>query len=166
MTGLLNAIPGTALFDRLGRENRLRDQHRGDQFVETNVLPLGMSLRELYRGYRSLLLRLYDFENYRRRAMALVLSSTTGAARPPIASGRDLAILIRTLVATLASPRRALLTLRILTETAFRRPSAMRLAVTLVLVHRHLHPYSRVVARRLDVALAQLGPPSPLPGAP
>lgn len=60
MLGLLTALPGTPLYRRLEREGRLRhDVPPGDNSGgTTNVVPLGMSYRELTLGYAALCRRL------------------------------------------------------------------------------------------------------------
>src|SRR5262245_11367727 len=73
MTGLLNAVPRTPLYERLEKARRLIADHMGDQFVFTNVIPQAMSRLELYEGYKRLLQRLYDYRNFRRRTMSLIL---------------------------------------------------------------------------------------------
>ena len=49
-----------------------------------------------------------------------------------------------------ASPRRAWLTLSHVLETALRRPRAVRDAVTLALMHKHLYEYVQDTSRTLD----------------
>ena len=74
MTGMLNAVPKTPLHARLKAAGRLIAESVGDQFVFTNIVPSGMTRLELYEGYQALLHRLYDYANYRRRAMAFILN--------------------------------------------------------------------------------------------
>ncbi len=158
MTGMLNAVPHTPLHVRLRAAGRLIAESVGDQFVFTNIVPKGMSRLELYEGYRRLLNRLYDYRHYRRRAMALVLGK--GALlRSHLLAGRDDLRLLRRMLWTCffgASPRRAWLTFSMLAETALRRPSGLRDAVTLALMHKHLHGYVRDTARRLDALIDEL----------
>ena len=52
---LLNALPKTPLYKRLKEAGRLMAESVGDQFVFTNIIPQGMSTRELYEGYKQLL---------------------------------------------------------------------------------------------------------------
>ncbi|HYW91552.1 MAG TPA: radical SAM protein [Gammaproteobacteria bacterium] len=60
MLGLLTAIPGTPLYQRLAREGRLRGGVAGgdNSGGRTNVEPAGMSYRELVDGYSALWRRL------------------------------------------------------------------------------------------------------------
>ncbi len=90
MTGMLNAVPKTPLYQRLKHAGRLLAEHAGDQFVFTDILPLGMSRLQLYEGHERLLRRLYDYSNYRKRAMSLIL--TKGAATKARFPLRDLIV--------------------------------------------------------------------------
>jgi radical SAM superfamily enzyme YgiQ (UPF0313 family) len=161
MTGLLNALPKTPLYKRLKDAGRLAAESVGDQFVLTNIVPSGMSREELYVGYKRLLERLYSHRNYRRRVMQLILHKGTQIESKLVASRQDLAIFARVLWTCVvgASPRRALMTLSLLGETLLRRPRALRDAVTLALIHKHLYEYMRVTCRRLDEIAA--ASPSP-----
>jgi len=158
MTGMLNAIPRTPLHARLQAAGRLIAESVGDQFVFTNIVPAGMSRRELYEGYRTLLRRLYGYGNYRRRAMAFILGRG-GLLGSRLRAGRDdLAILSRILWSCLllTSPRRAWLTLSMCLETICRRPGALRDALTLALMHKHLYEYARDTSRRIEALIREL----------
>jgi radical SAM superfamily enzyme YgiQ (UPF0313 family) len=152
MTGMLNAMPKTPLYERLKRAGRLMAESVGDQFVFTNIVPQGMSRLQLYEGYKHLLERLYSYRNYRRRAMQLILNKGTQIETHLLASGQDLRLFLRVLWTCLlrASPRRAWLTLSLMIETALRRPRAIRDAVTFALMHKHLYEYMRTTCDRLD----------------
>jgi radical SAM superfamily enzyme YgiQ (UPF0313 family) len=158
MTGMLNAIPKTPLYKRLRDAGRLIAESVGDQFVFTNIVPKGMSRLQLYEGYRQLLDRLYDYGNYRRRAMALILNK--GAIiQSRLLAGREDAALLRRIAwhcVLKASPRRAWLTLSLILETALRRPRSVRDAVTLALMHKHLYEYVRDTQVQLDALIAEL----------
>ena len=112
MTGMLNAVPKTPLYARLQAAGRLVAESVGDQFVFTNVMPMRMSLTEMYEGYKQLLHRLYDYRNYRRRTMALILNKGAHAAVRARWRGEHGAIFARMLWHCIvrASPRRAWLT--------------------------------------------------------
>ncbi len=158
MTGMLNAMPKTPLHARLKAAGRLVAESVGDQFVFTNIVPAGMSRRELYEGYRALLRRLYGYRNYRRRAMALILNRG-GPIGSRVLAGRDDLAVFRRIIWTCilrASPGRAWLTLSMFLETAWRRPRALREALTLALMHKHLYEYVRDTSRRLEVLIREL----------
>ncbi len=160
MTGLLNALPQTPLRERLLAAGRLDEEYTGDQFVFSNVLPLAMSRLELYEGFKNLLARLYDHENYRARAMAYVRGHGEGIRNRVAAGPHEVGIFLRVLWTCVlcAPPRRAAMTLRILGETLLRRPSAMRKAVVLALMHKHLYEYAGFVQTELDRIIAGLRP--------
>ncbi len=158
MTGLLNALPRTALHERLAAAGRLDQDYTGDQFVFSNVLPAGMTRLELYRGYERLLRRLYDYGNYRARAMAFILGHGEGI-RSRIASGPDeVAVLLRTLWSCVlnATPRRAWMTIGMFAETLAKRPSAFRRAVSFALMHKHFHEYGAAVRGELRKLIREL----------
>ena len=164
MTGMLNAVPKTPLHARLKAAGRLIAESVGDQFVFTNIVPSGMSRLELYEGYRALLRRLYDYRHYRRRAMAFILNGGPVVGSKLLARQDDLAVLLRiawNCVLT-ASPRRAWLTLSMCLETACRRPSAIRQAFTLALMHKHFYEYVRETTRELDGLISELRQAQPV----
>jgi radical SAM superfamily enzyme YgiQ (UPF0313 family) len=158
MTGMLNAVPKTPLHQRLKEAGRLIAESVGDQFVFTNIIPQGMSRVQLYEGYKNLLARLYSYRNYRRRVMQLILGKGRGIQTQLVASGQDLRIFARVLWTCIlrASPRRAWLTLSLMIETALRRPRALRQAVTLALMHKHLYEYMRDTCKKLDQLAREL----------
>jgi hypothetical protein len=158
MTGMLNAVPKTPLHRRLKAAGRLVAESVGDQFVFTNIVPAGMSRHELYEGYRRLLRRLYGYRNYRRRAMGLILNRGRLIGSKVLAGREDLRVLRRILWTCVlgASPRRSWLTVSMFLETAWRRPRAVREALTLALMHKHLYEYARDTSRRLDALIREL----------
>jgi radical SAM superfamily enzyme YgiQ (UPF0313 family) len=158
MTGMLNALPKTPLYTRLKGEGRLISESVGDQFVFTNIIPKGMSRLDLYEGYRRLLNRLYDYGNYRRRAMALILHKGGVRQSRYFGTYEDVGVFLRILwtCILLASPRRAWLTLSLIVETTLRRPRAIREAVTLALLHKHLYEYVRDTSRQLQALIEEL----------
>jgi radical SAM superfamily enzyme YgiQ (UPF0313 family) len=152
MTGLLNALPKTPLHGRLARAGRLLAESTGDQFVFTNIVPAGMSRLELYEGYRRLLERLYEFGNYRRRAMELILRrghSIRGGLR---VRRNELRIFLRFLrdCVLRGDASRRWLSVSMLVETALRRPTRLPEAVSLALMHKHLHEYVRALSASLS----------------
>jgi radical SAM superfamily enzyme YgiQ (UPF0313 family) len=172
MTGMLNAVPKTPLYERLQRAGRLVKDFVGDQFVFTNVVPQGMSSVQLYEGYRRLLRRLYGYRNYYRRVRRLILNR--GPTDQPRTGGlaQDLRTFARVVWHCIlkASPRRAWMTLSLILWTAVRRPGRLRDAVTLSLMHKHMHGYMRETCRRLGAAVrelkaleAHLPAPAPVP---
>lgn len=158
MTGMLNAVPKTPLYERLRKAGRLIAESVGDQFVFTNIVPLGMSRVQLYEGYKQLLQRLYGYGNYRRRAMQLILSKGGRIREDLLTSASDMAILRRILwhCVLATSPRRAWMTLSLIFETLLRRPRALREAITFALMHKHLYEYMRDTCSELDQLIREV----------
>jgi len=64
MVGMLQAPPGTRLFDRLQRENRVVSEFSGDNVNgTTNIIPK-MGLERLIDGYRSMMKQIYSPNNF------------------------------------------------------------------------------------------------------
>jgi radical SAM superfamily enzyme YgiQ (UPF0313 family) len=158
MTGMLNAVPKTPLHARLKEAGRLIAESVGDQFVFTNIVPHGMSRLELYEGYRRLLRRLYAYRNYRRRSMAFLLNKGALLQSRLLTGRADVGLFLRIVWSCVlrTSPPRAWLTLSMLAETALRRPSALRDAVILALMHKHLYEYMRDTSKHLERIIRDL----------
>ena len=79
--------------------------------------------------------------------------------------GDDLAVVPRIVWTCIlrASPRRAWLTLSMCLETALRRPRALRDAVTLALMHKHLYEYMQETSKALDGLIRELREAEPAP---
>jgi len=71
MVGMLQAIPGTRLFERLQKENRVLDFFSGDNVDgTTNIIPK-MGMDNLADGYRDIMKQIYEPKNYYRRVRTL-----------------------------------------------------------------------------------------------
>ena len=67
MVGLLQAPPGTPLYERLKQESRLLDRISGDNVDgTTNIIPK-MDLDTLREGYKSIMRHIYSPDHYYRR---------------------------------------------------------------------------------------------------
>jgi len=60
MVGLLQAIPGTRLYERLSNEGRLRDDVTGDNADGTTNVVSSMSFETLQEGYRGIMRTIYS----------------------------------------------------------------------------------------------------------
>jgi len=158
MTGMLQALPKTPLYERVDREGRLVDESSGDQFAFSNIQPVGMSRRELYEGYRWLVDALYDFRNYRSRTLAFLLHRGNQIHRGRNIREGDIGRLARVLYDTVirGGPRRAWFTVSLLGATLLRRPSVFKEAVSFSVVHQAFHRYARALGADLDRAMAGL----------
>ena len=72
MVGMLQAPPGTRLFDRLQRESRVVNTFSGDNVDgTTNIIPR-MGMDRLLDGYRSIMKQIYSPKSYYRRVRTLL----------------------------------------------------------------------------------------------
>jgi radical SAM superfamily enzyme YgiQ (UPF0313 family) len=159
MTGMLQALPKTPLYDRIEREGRLvPGDANGDQFALSNIHPVQMSRVGLYRGYRWLVDELYDFGNYKRRTLGFLLHRGAQVNRGRNIRRGDLGRLARILRdnVLLGGPRRAWFTLSLIGATLVRRPAAIKEAVSFALVHRAFYEYMQRLQRHLDEAIRAL----------
>ena len=67
--GLLNALPGTRLYDRLKDENRLTNESSGDNMDFSTNFVTKLEKNLLVSEYKKLLLSLYSVENYYERML-------------------------------------------------------------------------------------------------
>jgi radical SAM superfamily enzyme YgiQ (UPF0313 family) len=83
MVGLLQAPPGTRLFDRLQRESRIVNTFSGDNVDgTTNIIPQ-MGMDRLLGGYQSIMKQIYSPKNYYRRVRTLLKELKTPEIRQP-----------------------------------------------------------------------------------
>ena len=84
MVGMLQAIPGTRLFDRLQRESRLSSIFSGDNVDgTTNIIPQ-MGMDRLLDGYQSIMKQIYAPKNYYRRIRTLLRELKAPAINQPL----------------------------------------------------------------------------------
>jgi radical SAM superfamily enzyme YgiQ (UPF0313 family) len=69
MVGLLNALPGTQLWDRLQREGRLLGEASGNNTVCTLNFKTRMDPTVLIRGYQTIMQTIYSPREYYQRAL-------------------------------------------------------------------------------------------------
>jgi len=68
---MLQAIPGTRLFDRLQEESRVAESFTGDNVDgTTNIIPR-MGMDNLFDGYQSIMKQIYQPKNYYKRVRTL-----------------------------------------------------------------------------------------------
>jgi len=72
MVGMLQAPPGTRLFDRLQRESRVVNTFSGDNVDGTTDIIARMGLDRLLVGYQSIMKQIYSPKNYYRRVRTLL----------------------------------------------------------------------------------------------
>jgi hypothetical protein len=136
MVGLLQAVPGTKLHERLDREGRLLGATTGDNVDgTTNFIPR-MNRTTLHNGYRRLMDHLYAPGPYYRRIRTFLREF-----RAPHFSGgvtlRNLGALVRASVRLGVLGRERFHFWGLLVWTCFRRPTLMTTAVTLSIYGFH-----------------------------
>jgi radical SAM superfamily enzyme YgiQ (UPF0313 family) len=158
MTGMLQAMPKTPLYDRVKKEGRLVAESTGDQFVFSNIVPTRMSRLDLYRGYQRLIRDLYGFDAFRRRTLEFVLNRGAQVTRGMNIRRGDLRLLGRVLWHTVvtAGGARAAFTLRLMLGTLWRRPAAFKEACSFAVTHKALAEYMEALGRKLEEEIRRL----------
>jgi radical SAM superfamily enzyme YgiQ (UPF0313 family) len=136
MVGLLQAPPGTRLYERLKNEGRIRGLLSGDNADgTTNIIP-SMGLEALRDGYRNLILHIYSPKQYYKRAMTFLREYKAPRIDVPLDFQRFLAFLRSTVRLGLIGKERFQYW-KILFWAGFRRPRMLPLAITLSIYGYH-----------------------------
>jgi len=137
MVGLLQAPPGTRLFDRLKRENRLVSARISGDNVDgsTNVKPM-MGLEQLMQGYRSIMEYIYAPRYYYRRVKTFLKEFGSSKAEAPMNMQRALAF-VRSSIRLGILGKERFHFWYLLTWTLFHKPRLLPLAVTLAITGYH-----------------------------
>ncbi|MFO7964484.1 MAG: B12-binding domain-containing radical SAM protein [Desulfobacterales bacterium] len=140
MVGMLQAPPGTRLFERLARENRVCSEFSGDNVDgRTNIIP-AMGLDNLINGYRAIMKQIYTPRKYYQRVRSVLKELKMPVATTPMDRQRILAFFRACLRLGLLGKERFQYW-RLLAWTIARRPRLLPLAVTLAIYGYH---YRRV----------------------
>lgn len=144
MVGLLQAIPGTKLHQRLNREGRLIGQTTGNNLDgTTNFIPR-MNREALREGYKRLMGQLYAPGPYYQRIRTLLREY----GPPKIATalnGRNFMAFLQANVRLGIFGRERFHYWGLLIWTFFRRPTHLPLAVTLCIYGHHFRKTCRVL---------------------
>ncbi|MBM4030556.1 MAG: DUF4070 domain-containing protein [Planctomycetes bacterium] len=136
MVGLLEALPGTRLFERLKREGRLRGTTSGDNVDgDTNIVPR-MSLEALRDGYRRILRRIYSPKHYYARVKTFLREYRPRKLKGRVTFG-DLRALARSVVRLGIIGRERFHYWRLLAWTLLHRRHLLPVAVTLAIYGHH-----------------------------
>jgi radical SAM superfamily enzyme YgiQ (UPF0313 family) len=136
MVGMLQAPPGTRLFDRLQRESRVVNTFSGDNVdATTNIIPR-MGLDRLLDGYRSIMKQIYSPKNYYRRVRTLLKELKAPEINQPINIQRFLSI-FRSAFRLGVLGKERFHYWRLLLWTLLRKPRLVPLAVTLAIYGHH-----------------------------
>jgi radical SAM superfamily enzyme YgiQ (UPF0313 family) len=136
MVGLLQAPPGTGLYERLKGEGRILDQLSGNNVDgTTNIIPK-MNLHTLREGYKTILLTIYSPEHYYRRIRTFLREYRLPRIKTPLRLEHILA-LFRSVYHLGMIDRERVHYWKLLLWTLVRCPRAFPLAVTLAIYGHH-----------------------------
>lgn len=136
MVGMLQAPPGTRLFDRLQRERRVVTVFSGDNVDgTTNIIPK-MGMDSLRDGYQSIMKQIYSPGNYYRRVRSLLRNLKAPEIKAVMDVQRFLA-LIRSAVRLGVLGRERFHYWQLLIWTLIRRPRLFSVAITLSIYGHH-----------------------------
>jgi radical SAM superfamily enzyme YgiQ (UPF0313 family) len=136
MVGMLQAPPGTRLYDRLQRESRVVNTFSGDNVDgTTNIIPK-MGMDSLLEGYQSVMKQIYSPENYYRRVRTLFRELKAPEIRQPINFQRLLSI-FRSAIRLGVLGKERFHYWQLILWTIIRKPGLISLAITLSIYGYH-----------------------------
>jgi len=136
MVGLLQAPPGTRLYERLKREGRLLDQISGDNVDgTTNIIP-NMNLDTLREGYKSILRHIYSPEPYYQRLKTFLREYNPPKIKAPLDFEHILAF-FRSIYHLGIIGKERVHYWKLLLWTLFRCPRSFPLAIALAVYGHH-----------------------------
>ena len=136
MVGMLQALPGTKLYERLKGEGRLAGQTSGDNVDgTTNIIPT-MSLDKLSDGYKHILQQIYSPKHYYQRLKTFLREYQQPEIKPRLDMTRLMAFW-RSIYRLGILGKERCHYWRLLLWTLFRRPELLHLAVTLAIYGHH-----------------------------
>jgi radical SAM superfamily enzyme YgiQ (UPF0313 family) len=145
MVGLLQAPPGTRLYERMKQEGRLVNEMSGDNVDgSTNILPK-MGLDTLQKGYRDILDRIYAPQFYYARVLTFLREYQPPKIRGPLEPQYILALGRSIYQLGIRGVERAQYW-KLFFWTLFRRPRLFPLAITLAIYGFH---FRQVAALRV-----------------
>jgi radical SAM superfamily enzyme YgiQ (UPF0313 family) len=137
MVGLLQAPPGTRLFDRLKKDNRLLGMKISGDNVDgtTNISPK-MGLDQLMNGYRLIMGHIYAPKHYYRRVKIFLKEFGNSRVETPLNAQRFLAIFRSSFRLGIVGKERFHYW-SLLIWTLVRKPRLLPLAITLAIYGYH-----------------------------
>jgi radical SAM superfamily enzyme YgiQ (UPF0313 family) len=136
MVGLLQAPPGTRLYERMRKEGRLISLISGDNVDSTtNILPK-MGLDVLREGYRNIMHHIYSPEYYYKRTMTFLREYKTPKIRTPLDFQRFLGV-FRSSIRLGVFGKERFQYWKILLWTLLHRPQLFTMTITLAIYGHH-----------------------------
>jgi radical SAM superfamily enzyme YgiQ (UPF0313 family) len=137
MIGILQAVPGTRLHERLKKEGRLRGDSSGDNVDgTTNIIPSLMSLETLRDGYKNILQHIYSPETYYKRVRTFLREYKPPQRREPFRFSHFVAFVRSSFRFGIVS-RSRFHYWKLLVWTQFKRPRLISNAVSLAICGYH-----------------------------
>ncbi|MCK4390041.1 MAG: DUF4070 domain-containing protein [Desulfobacterales bacterium] len=145
MVGLLQAMPGTRLHERMKQEGRLIGHTSGDNVDgTTNIIPK-MDLDALCEGYKNIMHHIYSHKYYYQRIKTFLREYKPPKIEIPLDFQRFLAF-FRSNVRLGIFGKERFQYWRLLLWTLFRRPELFSLAITLAI---HGHHFRKICELRI-----------------
>jgi radical SAM superfamily enzyme YgiQ (UPF0313 family) len=136
MVGILQALPGTRLYERMQKEGRLLHNSSGDNAdSNTNIVPK-MDIDILRKGYTDMMTQLYAPKQYYRRIRTLLREYKTPQFHERLRLSHLLAFARSTVLLGVVG-RERFQYWKMLAWTFFNRQQALPLAVTLAIYGHH-----------------------------
>jgi radical SAM superfamily enzyme YgiQ (UPF0313 family) len=136
MVGLLQAPPGTRLYERLTKEARLQKQGSGDNVDgTTNIIPV-MNLAALQEGYERILQTIYAPKQYYKRVRTFLREYRAPGGRASL-SARQMLAFFRSVFRLGIAGRERLQYWKLLAWTLVRRPKQFPMAVKFAIYGFH-----------------------------
>ena len=137
MVGLLQAPPGTALHNRMQKNNRLTPVISGDNVDgTTNIIPLSMDIKTLKMGYKGILNKIYSPKYYYKRIKVFLREYQNQGIQEPLTFNKILAFLRSLFIIGILGKER-LHYWNLLIWTTFRHPTYFSVAVNLSILGFH-----------------------------
>jgi radical SAM superfamily enzyme YgiQ (UPF0313 family) len=145
MVGLLQAPPGTRLYERLKQEGRLLDRMSGDNVDgTTNIVP-SMGLDILHEGYKRIMRHIYSPKPYYQRVKTLLGEYEPPKIKAPLDFEYVLAFFRSVYHLGIVDRERAYYW-KLCSWTLFRRPRLLPLAITLAVYGFHFRKICELYA--------------------
>jgi radical SAM superfamily enzyme YgiQ (UPF0313 family) len=146
MVGLLNALPGTRLYERMRSEGRLLGASSGNNVDGTTNFVPKMSMTDLREGYQKLMATIYAPGPYYRRVRTF-LSEFHPVKLPFRLNLHELTAFLRSVPSLGVIGRERFQYWRLLAWTSFRRPRLLPVAVKLAIFGHHFRCCAKAIAR-------------------
>ena len=135
MVGLLQAIPGTKLYERLQTEGRLEGRMADNTGGQTNIIPI-MDRDTLYEGYKRIMHHIYAPKQYYKRVRQFLSDFQPPKIKAPMDFQRLLAVL-RSIVRLGIVGKERHHYWQLFFWSLIRRPKLFPLAITLAIYGHH-----------------------------